>query len=779
MITFDIFHENPDSRRFDIDFPAETAWSTVESLYDLLMLAHQSDGGDARLLARVIRSAQRLTDQVLPLAQRKELSAAAQGSFLRISATLQNHRIPWELLRIGDQFLCEKFACGRVVSDLLPKHVPVVKSPPRTDVTVLTGDSWELTSATMERSRVIRLLRYLTHDCPNEWTLAEPTCDALTTMHFQQSVRKSRWLHFAGHGVPLDGRRVLRLSESRGSAVNTGIVVPGQASQELLTPDDLIQLTVVPETVFLNACGATLLPGEAIGAENSLVGRFLERGTRTLIGPVAPVLDSQARHFTDSFYEHVCGGMSVGPAIQLARRSCRERLGPNNLLPLCYVLYGEPDVLPFEGPNTPSLTTSRRADGLSLAAVTDVPREHGSLSEPGGGHLSLVEPEGSLWMATSSFENQDDRLDAAGVSTGQAGMRFPVNCSACGGRIETRHGVGNSVAADCGEPILCRTCSRTSSKTLGPAKAAQAADIVPFVSQVAGPDLALPEVMPAESDLVRVFRSHMLECLGRTASWIDLKSGEKITASFRPLVLSGRKSSSSPGSLGPGKSERRFTGHHFEVMNRRGEITGVIRFFVPHTIGNLSEPVALDQWQDEVAHVAAESVAPHEYCFLCSESGFSEELEKELQAEPAPHWYSSNQTIYLHDLKTRQIQFRRTDLRAFDLLTLLQRDSTAHQFQKAVVWIEGQLPLATSLSRNEVCQELGLESDAVDAALRCTAIQHNLQIEETMDFGVVITERDISAVTRGMPESPQQVAEKSGMLKRIWRAIASGSRSDS
>lgn len=92
--------------------------------------------------------------------------------------------------------------------------------------------------------------------------------------------------------------------------------------------------------VFMNACttsGTTALYTELA----SWADRFLKCGSGAFIGTLWEVRDSSARQFSQTFYDELLQGQTLGEAMQAARAKLRAA-NPGDPTPLAYTLYGNP-----------------------------------------------------------------------------------------------------------------------------------------------------------------------------------------------------------------------------------------------------------------------------------------------------------------------------------------------------------------------------------------------------------------------------------------------------
>lgn len=727
----------------------------------------QLAGGDARLFDKLLRKSETLTAILFTAEQQKQLAALPTGSALTVTARLADHSVPWELLRVGDEFFGDRFAVGRVVSDVDVSPDVSAAIPHSTVASVLVSAAWELVSANTERTIVERRLRQLSHDFPALVQMPSMPTGPLTLAMMRQTLEESGWLHFAGHATEVADQRVLRLQEALDRSTGISMV-------EQLTPADLQDLCRTPDAVFLNACGALQIPENEEGRpQMSLVSEFLRHGTQWLLGSIAPMLDSQTRCFTTEFYDAILTGCSVAEALRRARLEARRSLGPHNVLPLSYVLYGDPSTSPFSLA-APRKSSPRSDDALGTLTMRNERQRSGGLT-------------GQVEFAART-ELQD--------------CIFPCPCSRCGHMIETRHGVGNSQAVQQGATVVCVDCHRACDTRRASASDGAGGVTKPQtlfrsvenpVASAATAKAGLPRTYSthtanpqpvAQKPAFIAFQRHLEECLNRPTEWNDIQSGKTGTCMFRlcePKPVADRRAALTSLDAGTRALESIWSAH-YTVMDPTGRGLADIRLLVPEftehgsiapvTTGVLkqllaaSDPTDLQASKVPLASQRAPDSQPAQMMFVCSLSGFDSALLRELTADADPLWYRPGLTIYLHDISGNQTYYRPTDLNAGRLAHLLQRQSTGRQFQQAVQWIETQLPLVTSLGRDEILRNLKCEIDAVEAAMRHVAAKNQLQIDDTEDFGLVLSERTLHQV-----DAVQSASDQGTFMGRVSAAL--------
>lgn len=307
-----------------VTFHADTLQPLLQELKQ--SLAEQRDPALQR--DRMTRQGQRLFDLLLGQQLKAKMRASpASHLVLELPESLLN--VPWELLHDGTQFLCLKFAMGRLV--MLEQSVqslpPRVQSPPY-GLLLICDPKGDLPHASQEGQRLRKRLR------PHRAQL-QLAFDGPGTEH--QKVLSELYayplVHFAGHAVERD---------------ETG--PPGWLLDDRrLTPHDIQPMQGapnVPALIFANACFSA-----AAEAAVCLPTAFLGVGVRHYLGTVSELPDQHAGHVAEHFYDRLLEGHSVGEAV----RSARLMLAQQREVPAqswaTYVLYGDPGTS-YWGTNT-------------------------------------------------------------------------------------------------------------------------------------------------------------------------------------------------------------------------------------------------------------------------------------------------------------------------------------------------------------------------------------------------------------------------------------------
>lgn len=745
--------------------------AAIEDVQNCLNRGFECNGGDARTHQKLLRRSATLTNLLLTAEQQQQLATFPEGTSLLITAPLKDHIIPFELLRINDQFLCERFAVGRKVAEItdLPgiteaRPLKSIQQP----ASVFVAEAWELPGTDTEHTIVTRRLRQLTFDAPHLLSgVAEHSFRtaslraAAETTHKQEcleTLEACRWFHFAGHAVESEGVRCLALGLGNPAS-------PLASCDSHVSGRDVALLQAAPEVVFLNACAALQLPVDDADSENSIVQGFLRRGTEWLIGPVAPVLDSQTRTFVSSFYDAIVQKKSIGEAIRLARKEAQRVLGPHNLLPLTYVLYGTPDRSAFAIEN-PVIRRSASEAGKPLS-------------------VPVIKTSGSRL----SFQ--------------------PVHCRQCGRMIETVHGLALDSAVDPESDHVCRNCVREEKDRSSSRVPKKPSTAVEALGEASGHLPVTGKVtVTQQNPILETFIPHVEECLDREYQWQCLQTGLVHLSRFRQLgktkaINSKLSSDQSLAQLDHKPSASAcLLSNTYQISDQYREDAGTLRVVIPRPpvssvssgssesatsekgpspavttrIEKVARPLSVDGVRNllaasdrECSESQSKSAGNGVVILICSTTGFEQTLLDQLVADAPPLWNQNRRVIYLHDIRDGKTYFRTQDPSSHAFSRLLQRESSEKQFQKAVQWLESQLPLVTSLSSVDVSRTLNVEADATEAAMRAVAVSRKLEIDLTEDFGLVLSETGPSGRSHDQPPGKTKPTRLQRFKKSLFR----------
>lgn len=262
----------------------------------------------------------------------KNSIAASQSDHLIISMDDNLVHVPWELLHDGKHFLCQRFGMGRIVRT---RQTVFGGGRSRTlgrplKMLILADPSGDLKEAYQEG---IDLRDHM--DANKAWINASLQSQNVPADFIREKIRYFDFVHFAGHA-----EYVAEEPGKSGWRLTNGI----------LTSSEIIKMTgggAMPSFIFSNACQSARTDEWVIRESSQdeifgLANAFVLAGVKHYIGTFWEVLDEPSRRFALEFYRFVLSGMSVGCAVQEARKELIREYGEETIVWASYLLYGDP-----------------------------------------------------------------------------------------------------------------------------------------------------------------------------------------------------------------------------------------------------------------------------------------------------------------------------------------------------------------------------------------------------------------------------------------------------
>lgn len=268
--------------------------------------------------------------------------SALRVPLLHLVMSVDDLSVPWELARIGEQALAERFGVSR---DLLlegleepPAPPPVRESRLRALLVAnpmpLPREFPPLPAAEEEAEKLAKELKRMARKASVDLDVDVLSGPRATLEAVLTELRSARvdLLHYSGHAVHRG-----RTPEQSGFLFKDGVLGPTQLKHEL-------RGAPAPAVVFANACStARALDGgdaEEGGRASrlSLPSAFRDAGAQLYIGTLWPVESDSASKFASAFYAALVGGRSAGEALNEARAEARGYW----MTHAAYVMYGDP-----------------------------------------------------------------------------------------------------------------------------------------------------------------------------------------------------------------------------------------------------------------------------------------------------------------------------------------------------------------------------------------------------------------------------------------------------
>jgi hypothetical protein len=370
----------------------EVPWEKVDlgclEIIHLLGRSTRSSKPFLEVLGSLKKSGQLLFDFLLPSKAKERLAGTtAQTLTLHLDDGLVH--IPWELLHNGRDFLCRRFAIGRIARtrqsptarSMRSLHAPfkvLILADPRGDLEASYQEGLEIRNFLDERSDVFHV---------------DFKSSPVDVAFVKKNLRDYDIVHYAGHA----NYQTENPGES-GWLLNDGSLIASDISA-------MGGLQPMPAMVFSNACQSGQTEEwkikEGYGQKVfGLANAFLLSGVQHYIGTFWDIVDEPSRYFAKCFYSSVADGDDVGTALLKARHAVSDRHGEQSLVWSSYMLYGDPSFA-FSSQETrprlafvqepPPIEQTQATRGSSIAtAVSATPKPRLNLGYTALGVLALA-----------------------------------------------------------------------------------------------------------------------------------------------------------------------------------------------------------------------------------------------------------------------------------------------------------------------------------------------------------------------------------------------------
>jgi CHAT domain-containing protein len=313
-----------------VDVPWEQIEARRREVISLLNRANRRAKVTREILESLKKSGQVLFDLLVPSKAREKLSSTeARNLILYVDDKLVH--VPWELLFDGRQFLCRRFAMGRIVrtrqaptalSSRTPKapFKVLVVADPRGDLEASYREGTEIKNFLDEKRDVFHV-DFKSHP--------------VDVSFVKKNLRDYDIVHYAGHAEynsenPSESGWLLKDARLKASEISA-----------------MGGLQPMPSLVFSNACQSGHSGEWRIGEEDEqqifgLANAYLLAGVQHYIGTFWEILDEPSSQFAKLFYGSLSSGGSIGEAVRKAREKLIEAHGEETIVWAGYLLYGDP-----------------------------------------------------------------------------------------------------------------------------------------------------------------------------------------------------------------------------------------------------------------------------------------------------------------------------------------------------------------------------------------------------------------------------------------------------
>jgi len=311
----------------------------IQDLTENINLMNRTEGQRHRAADKIKTLGHQLCDTLLSTDIKNILrKSTADYLILKLDDTLVS--IPWELICIDNQLLCERFCMGRIVKT----HQSVTQATHRSlsiplDMWLLAGEDPNLSGVEKETEKLLCQLDQL-----NQGQLIVNAAFDLggSVDQIKSQIRNFDIIHFAGHAD-------YNIDETDQSG--------WRFHDAHLTADDIDRMSGsadMPALIFSNACqsartGQWTFQNKCSETSVDLPNAFIRSGVRHYLGTFWEIPDQAGSIFAIHFYQALFESQSIGMALKQARNSSFETDGTP--ISAAYVLYGDPRQTYLETPS--------------------------------------------------------------------------------------------------------------------------------------------------------------------------------------------------------------------------------------------------------------------------------------------------------------------------------------------------------------------------------------------------------------------------------------------
>ncbi|MCP4576936.1 MAG: CHAT domain-containing protein, partial [Deltaproteobacteria bacterium] len=282
----------------DISAPMENIETRCREMLEALNRAGRKNGGDPDVVEKLKELGRILCDELLTAGIKKTIKKT-DADYLILNLDERLVHIPWELLCLGEQFLCQQFNMGRLVKTRRKaaengnrKLVRPLK------MWVLANPEGDLAGADSEAFQICRYI----DEINVEGAFVDAFIDSeISPAMIKEKIRNYDFVHFAGH-AHYDGQN----QGKSGWKLLNGNLTAGDIQK-------MVGGAAMPALVFSNACQSARtekwedkqhLEGESFGLANA----FMLAGVRHYVGTIWEITDEPSSRFSLEFYKHLLSG---------------------------------------------------------------------------------------------------------------------------------------------------------------------------------------------------------------------------------------------------------------------------------------------------------------------------------------------------------------------------------------------------------------------------------------------------------------------------------------
>lgn len=331
-------HPHPVRNFLEQSLSVSTLKEQTQRIQKVLCRMNQAGELTPEAFRQLKNCGQILYDELFPLAVKERLNSL-ESLFLTLEIDEDLNFVPWELLFDGEDFLCRRFAMGRIVRTrqvVDTSRFPSRKTQSPLRVLLLYDPKGDLSQGEKEPflGEAEKLLNNFGNHTEIKIDLKSRHIEKATV---RQSLREYDIIHYAGHADYNE-----KEPEKSGWKLVNGKFIAQDLTKMIGTRKSM------PLLIFSNACRSGrvdfTLEQDYQNRVFSLARIFLVSGVRHYIGTFWDILNKESAEFASLFYQNLFAGQSIGEALQRARISFSTASGKQTALWSSYILYGSPSV---------------------------------------------------------------------------------------------------------------------------------------------------------------------------------------------------------------------------------------------------------------------------------------------------------------------------------------------------------------------------------------------------------------------------------------------------
>ena len=283
-------------------------------------------------LKELKKAGTRLCDLILFSNKLKDKLNINENLHLKLEIDDRLVQIPWELLVIGDKFLCQRFSMGRSVDVSLDSGKITKRNLSKPIKIWLLADTQS--NLDWVEKEVNDLEKILTNNKNINLSVDTGDFSPITPEELQDRLKEYDFVIFAGHAEHNNENQ----EKSGWKLLNDKYFSPAHIKE-------MTGSAPMPAFIFANACQSACTEKWSLMDDAfDMAHAFRLSGVEHYLGTFWNVLDKSCSKFSVEFYKKLLSGYSIGESVRLARQSLLD----SDITWASYTLYGDPTVRYFD-----------------------------------------------------------------------------------------------------------------------------------------------------------------------------------------------------------------------------------------------------------------------------------------------------------------------------------------------------------------------------------------------------------------------------------------------